>query len=59
MKRDARGYRHEFGSLREFTDTFNAGHMMYIDAPSMKKLRADLREFLDDASGQSAGKAGG
>ena len=25
MKRDPRGYRHEFGSLREFTEAFNAG----------------------------------
>ena len=29
---------------------FNAGHMMYIDAPSMKKLRADLVRFYDAAS---------
>jgi carboxypeptidase C (cathepsin A) len=28
---------------------FTAGHMMYIDEPSMKKLRADLRSFIDDA----------
>jgi carboxypeptidase C (cathepsin A) len=31
------------------TDHFQAGHMMYIDAPSMTKLRADLRSFIDDA----------
>ncbi len=31
------------------TDHFTAGHMMYIDAASMKKLRADLRKFMDDA----------
>lgn len=31
------------------TDHFAAGHMMYIDGPSMKKLRADLRTFIDDA----------
>lgn len=28
MKRDSRGYRHEFGSLREFTDAFNAGKLL-------------------------------
>ena len=28
MKRDPRGYRHEFGSLREFIDAFNAGHLL-------------------------------
>lgn len=28
MKRDPRGYRHEFGSLREFTDAFNAGKLL-------------------------------
>jgi len=28
MKRDGRGYRHEFGSLREFTDAFNAGRLL-------------------------------
>ncbi len=28
MKRDGRGYRHEFGSLREFTDAFNAGKLL-------------------------------
>jgi CRISPR-associated endonuclease/helicase Cas3 len=27
VKRDSRGYRHEFGSLREFTDAFNAGKL--------------------------------
>jgi CRISPR-associated endonuclease/helicase Cas3 len=31
MKRDASGYRHEFGSLREFTDAFNAG--FFVDRP--------------------------
>jgi len=30
-------------------DHFTAGHMMYIDAASMKKLRGDLRRFIDDA----------
>ena len=30
-------------------DRFEAGHMMYIDQPSMKKLRADLARFYDSA----------
>jgi len=34
---------------RIVTDHFTAGHMMYIDAASMKKLRGDLRKFIDDA----------
>jgi carboxypeptidase C (cathepsin A) len=35
---------------RIHTDHFTAGHMMYIDAASMKKLRADLRKFIDEAA---------
>ena len=31
------------------TDHFAAGHMMYIDEPSMTKLRADLSRFFTDA----------
>lgn len=31
-------------------DHFTAGHMMYIDAASMQKLRADLRTFIDEAT---------
>jgi carboxypeptidase C (cathepsin A) len=31
------------------TDHFAAGHMMYIDAPSAKKLRADLSTFITSA----------
>jgi carboxypeptidase C (cathepsin A) len=31
------------------TDHFTAGHMMYIDAPSMEKLRRDLRTFYTGA----------
>ncbi|MBI3568480.1 MAG: peptidase S10 [Gemmatimonadetes bacterium] len=34
---------------RIHTDHFTAGHMMYIDAASMKKLREDLRGFIDGA----------
>ncbi len=33
---------------------FTAGHMMYIDAPSMKTLRNDLEKFYDQAVGQKA-----
>lgn len=32
---------------------FEAGHMMYIDAPSMKKLRADLQRFYDSSLGRT------
>lgn len=31
------------------TGYFAAGHMMYIDAPSMKQLRSDLTKFYDAA----------
>lgn len=31
------------------TGYFSAGHMMYIDQPSMKKLRSDLSRFYDGA----------
>ena len=31
------------------TDRFDAGHMMYIDAPSMKKLRGDLEKFYESS----------
>jgi len=31
------------------TDKFEAGHMMYIDEPSMKKLRGDLEKFYNTA----------
>jgi carboxypeptidase C (cathepsin A) len=34
---------------RIHTDHFTAGHMMYIDAASMKKLRQGLRTFIDEA----------
>ena len=35
-------------------DRFTAGHMMYIDAPSMKKLRSDLEKFYDQAVSEKA-----
>jgi carboxypeptidase C (cathepsin A) len=31
-------------------ERYAAGHMMYIDEPSMKKLRADLSRFYDNAT---------
>jgi carboxypeptidase C (cathepsin A) len=31
-------------------ERYAAGHMMYIDEPSMKKLRADLLRFYDNAT---------
>jgi carboxypeptidase C (cathepsin A) len=31
------------------TGRFDAGHMVYIDGPSMKKLRSDLEKFYDGA----------
>ncbi len=34
MKQDPRGYRHEFGSLREFTDAFQADKLLdYAEKP--------------------------
>lgn len=35
------------------TDHFAAGHMMYIDEPSMKKLRAGIGRFITDAVRQA------
>jgi carboxypeptidase C (cathepsin A) len=31
------------------TERYAAGHMMYIDEPSARKLRADLAKFYDAA----------
>ena len=39
------------------TDYFAAGHMMYIDEPSMAKLRAGLSKFIDDALRGDVGQA--
>ena len=30
---------------------YEAGHMMYIHKPSLTKLKADIAEFIKDASG--------
>jgi carboxypeptidase C (cathepsin A) len=38
------------------TDYFAAGHMMYIDEPSMAKLRAGLGRFIDEALKGTAGE---
>ena len=35
------------------TERYAAGHMMYIDEPSARKLRADLAKFYDSALKQS------
>lgn len=35
------------------TDRFEAGHMVYIDSPSMTKLREGLRKFIDGALPQA------
>jgi carboxypeptidase C (cathepsin A) len=29
---------------------YEAGHMMYVHIPSLEKLAADMREFVNDAS---------
>ena len=33
-------------------DTFNAGHMMYINFPDLKKQKADLARFIRSATAQ-------
>ncbi|HKW49597.1 MAG TPA: hypothetical protein VJN70_19225 [Gemmatimonadaceae bacterium] len=35
------------------TERFEAGHMVYIDAPSMTKMREGLRRFIDSALPQA------
>jgi len=35
------------------TESFEAGHMVYIDSPSMAKLREGLRKFIDGALPQA------
>lgn len=32
--------------------TYEAGHMMYLHAPSLAKLKRDVAEFLDDSDGR-------
>jgi carboxypeptidase C (cathepsin A) len=32
--------------------TYEAGHMMYVHAPSLVKLKQDAAQFLDDSSGR-------
>jgi carboxypeptidase C (cathepsin A) len=34
-------------------DTYNAGHMMYLNTPDLKKLRANISRFIRQASGQN------
>ncbi len=33
-------------------DTYNAGHMMYLNTPDLKKLRANISRFIRQAAGQ-------
>ncbi len=37
---------------------YNAGHMMYIDTPSRRKLKADISAWLDSALGVAPTKSG-
>jgi CRISPR-associated endonuclease/helicase Cas3 len=46
MKRDPRGYRHEFGSLREFTDAFNAGKLLDHSGKPISREVFDLAIHL-------------
>ncbi len=46
MKRDPRGYRHEFGSLREFTDAFKAGKLLDEDGTPISQDVFDLAMHL-------------
>ena len=44
-------------SLREHVtiEYYDAGHMMYINQPSLEKLQADLARFYEAAAGQQVG----
>ena len=46
MKRDPRGYRHEFGSLLEFTDAFNAGKLLDDSGKPISREVLDLAMHL-------------
>lgn len=46
MKRDSRGYRHEFGSLREFSDAFNAGTLLDDTGKPINEYVFDLAMHL-------------
>jgi len=46
MKRDPRGYRHEFGSLREFLDAFNAGSLLDKEKMPITQSVFDLAMHL-------------
>lgn len=46
MKRDPRGYRHEFGSLRELTDAFSAGNLVDASGISVSQEVFDLAAHL-------------
>jgi CRISPR-associated endonuclease/helicase Cas3 len=46
MKRDPRGYRHEFGSLREFADAFKAGKLLDANKNPVSQTVFDLAMHL-------------
>lgn len=46
MRRDPRGYRHEFGSLRELTDAFNGGRLLDNDGQQVSREVFDLAMHL-------------
>ncbi len=46
MKRDPRGYRHEFGSLCEFTDSFDAGKLLGGNGKPISRVVFDLAMHL-------------
>ncbi|WLD10887.1 type I-U CRISPR-associated helicase/endonuclease Cas3 [Planctellipticum variicoloris] len=46
MKRDSRGYRHEFASLREFTDAFNGGNLLDTSGDPVNQDVFDLAAHL-------------
>lgn len=46
MKRDPRGYRHEFGSLREFTEAFEAGKLLDNEGKPISQDVFDLAMHL-------------
>lgn len=46
MRRDPRGYRHEFGSLREFADAFTAGQLLDHSGTPITQEAFDLAMHL-------------
>ncbi len=52
------GYAAEDERLRRWMlvaiETYESGHMMYIDEPSLAKMKADMAAFVERALGHSA-----